>query len=208
MDFEKIRSDSTSSLALLGFPKPATLPFLDGEAKIRSLDEIESRSLALSVVVAVAYGFPRERAMSWLDQERLAQSLSDGERTFLEKKDASNSRRFQVQAEALCTFAWTLGYLPALDFSLQCPENLVQIYPDFRGAESSKRFRGGASLISADAIFSTLDLAYCLHWGVNEALLSGSVVPSNVQYHVVTERRRALEWITSGDDWDGVSLDT
>ncbi|EPS1221448.1 DUF4272 domain-containing protein [Burkholderia cenocepacia] len=81
---------------------------------------------------------------------------------------------------------------------------LGKIYPDLRNEESFQWFITGCSLRSRNDLISMLDLAYCLHWCIVDAPAESS----NIHLHVVAERRRALEWMLSKDDWEAISLDT
>ncbi len=65
-----------------------------------------------------------------------------------------------------------------------------------------------ARLRSDDQIVSAADLAYCLHWAIRQSELEGKRPPGKVPPYVVVERRRALEWLLSDEDWDDVPLDT
>ncbi|WP_158336043.1 DUF4272 domain-containing protein [Burkholderia plantarii] len=191
----------------LGYPLPSTLPMLDVEHGLRPPHEIESRALALSAIVAASYGFPRERAVSWLEQETLVPALSEAERGFL-FDEVGLAQQFQVQVECLCAFAWVLELLPILNFAKPSPNSLVEVFPDLRQAESGSRFRRQAKLRSLGDVLGALDFAYCLHWGIHNAAVSRKMILGNVPPHVVIERRRALEWLLSQENWADVSLDT
>ena len=207
MNFEEIRSKSISVAKKLGYELPSGLPLLDSTVRLRPSKEIEDRALVLSGVVASSYGFPRDRVISWLDQEGLWSSVSLAESDFL-RHGKGSAQQFQMQVESLCAFAWALGYLPSLDFDRPSPAHLVAIFPDFKVAESSGKFRDRANPRSQDEVAFGCDLAYCLHWSVNQSALDGKAIPGKVPPHVVIERRRALEWMLSADEWDEVSLDT
>ncbi|WP_165840744.1 DUF4272 domain-containing protein [Pseudomonas sp. SDI] len=207
MNYFEVRSKSLADSEKLGFPRADILPILDEELVIRPVEEIIDRALVLSVVVAVSYGFPRNKALSWLEKESLTDSLSSLELKFV-KSSSQLSQVFQVQVEALCAFAWGLGYLPTLDFSAASPNHLVSVFPDFKVLESARRFREKARLLPVSDMVSALDLAYCLHWGISHARLGGGIVPGKVPPHVIVERHRALEWMFSSVDWDDISLDT
>ncbi len=207
MNYFEIRSKSLADSERLGFSRADILPVLDEALVIRPVEEIVDRALVLSVVVAVSYGFPRNKASSWLEKENLISSLSGLESEFVHS-NSPLSKMFQVQVEGLCAFAWSLGYLPNLDFSVASPHHLVSVFPDFKVLESTRRFREKARLLPVGDMVSALDLAYCLHWGVSHARIGGGVVPGKVPPHVIVERRRALEWMFSAVDWDDISLDT
>lgn len=207
MNFEEIRNKSLSVAKKLGYELPSDLPLLDSTVRRRSSQEIEDRALVLAGIVASSYGFPRDRIIFWLDQEGLWSSVSLAEADFL-RHGKGSAQQYQMQVESLCAFAWALGYLPSLDFDRPSPAHLVAVFPDFKVAESSAKFRDRANLRSQDEVAFGCDLAYCLHWSVKQAAIDGKAISGKVPPHVVVERRHALEWMLSADAWDEVSLDT
>lgn len=178
------------------------------DTTLRPAEEIIDRALALSTVVAVSYGFRSDDALSWLAQESLTKGLSCQELNFL-KGFNQNRQQFQRQVESLCTFAWALEFLPELDFSKRSPVRLVAIYPDLKIMKSAVDFKNKAKLRPVSKIVEACDAAYCLHWGLRQAALDeGITLKRPLSSIVVTERRRALEWMLSKEAWDNISLDT
>ena len=53
-----------------------------------------------------------------------------------------------------------------------------------------------------------LDLAYCLHWAVRDALNQRRAVSGVVDEQELRCRRLALEWLLTTDPWDEITLDT
>lgn len=207
MNFGDIRVLSTKQANKFGFHIPASLPLLDDGCSPRPREEIVDRALITSVVVASSYGFKKDDALRWLEQESLTQALSPLEKNFLNGSE-ENQEIFQVRVETLCAFAWSLSLLPEMDFSKYCPNHLVSLYPDFKKLESADRFRGKAKLRSAQELVEVCDAAYCLHWGLNQSTIDGVKPKRRLSRIVVAERRRALEWILSKEDWDEITLDT
>lgn len=206
-DLRTIRERSLSIARKLGYETNVSLPLLDEDVRLRPAHVVVDRTLALHAVVACSYKFDSGKAIKWLDQESLITSVTPAERAFTEKGEGRIST-FQSQVEGLWAFSWALRVVPALDFSKACDDSLVRLLPNLKTGESSMRFRQQASLRSLEEIVSACDLAYCLHWAVNQALLDGVPTPGKVPAHVVIERRRALEWVLSEEEWDAVSLDT
>ena len=110
--------------------------------------------------------------------------------------------------ETLYAFAWAFGLFNELDFEKECPNTLVSLYPNLKADETSVGFRKQTVLRSIDDIVAACDLAFVLHWSVNQAAVEGEPVPGKVPPYVIMERRRALEWMLSPEDWDQFSLDT
>jgi hypothetical protein len=208
VNFAEIRAASIEEVKGLGFPLPPdSLPLLDAPHGVRARQEVEGRALVLAAVVAAAYGYPKAQAQSWIERERLAGHLSLSERTFLQG-DVSMAVQFQAQVEALGALAWALGLLPALPFDRPSPSHMVTVFPDLKKMEDIGRFQAGVRPRAEQEIASQCDLAYCLHWGINQARLEDKKPPGRTPPHVIVERRRALEWMLSSCDWDDVSLDT
>lgn len=208
MNLAEIRRESRQTATALGYPDPRVLPLLDHSLPLRSQDAVCARMLALHPVVAVACGFSPGRAKDWLIREDLTGWLSRTEVDYLDSA-AGPSDEISNQVEALWAFAWTLSIIPELDFSKPCPESFVHMLPDLKKGEDSNKIRERLSLRSADELIRNLDLSYCIHWGIRESARHfWRRRPGKVDSYVVEERRRALEWIFSSDDWDEITLDT
>jgi hypothetical protein len=207
MNFDELRQASLRKAIALGYPPATTLPLLDESLGLRSGREITERALTLAGVVAASYGFPRERVTEWLHGEGLEATLGKAEAAFLQGK-IGNAQPFQVQVESLTAFAWALGFLGALEFDKPSPGHLVSIFPDLKKCESSIQFRDKAKLRDRDDVLRACDLAYCLHWGINQRLIEKKPRPGALPPHVVIEKRRAIEWMLASEDWEDVSLDT
>jgi hypothetical protein len=80
--------------------------------------------------------------------------------------------------------------------------------PNLKVSQSSGDFRKKAHPRPLEQVVAACDLAYYLHWAIRQAELSGKQPPGNLKSYVVVERRRALEWLLSKEDWDEVPLDT
>ena len=165
--------------------------------------------LALYAVVSSSFGFPKEKALRWLNREGLAGALETEEKQFLEitTTDAQNNA-MQWQVEALWVLAWALGCHDVLDFSDSCSDDFISMLPDLKSNAATSDFLSGLIIRSGDELVRYCDLAYCLHWGAREAALSAEAVVGAVPENVVRERRRALEWLIGNDDWYDVNLDT
>jgi hypothetical protein len=207
MDIVRIRKNSLIEVATLGYRTNPGLPFLEASAEARPINEIISRALALHTVIAVSFGFATSNAISWLHQHGLSGALSPRERAFLHSPGFDHVL-FHPQIEALWAFAWVFGRILKLDFSEPCGDNLVALYPDLQKNEDIKQWSSLISIRSTIEIFSACDLAYCLHWAINQGRIDGNLPTSRLHPQGVIERRRALEWILGSDDWDNVLLDT
>ena len=211
MDATALRESTKSTVESLGYQFNPNLPVLDEVQVQRNCTEVSNRILSLYACVACAYGFSKATAIEWLKREQLWESLTESERQFLEGRAESSTSTIQWQVEALWSLTWTAGYHDDLDFSRPCPDSFIQLFPDLKKGEDTASFKAKCQLRPSEAIIEKLDLSYCLHWAVRDFELSGRETgrgPNKVEGQVIVERRRALEWIISDDDWDDVSLDT
>jgi hypothetical protein len=208
MDTAAMRQRSLREAARLGYGVSRELPLSDFDVKVREQEETVSRCLALHSIVAISYGLSRELAKAWLHREGLIDAITEDERNYLTGSDREGDDFYHGLVESLWTFVWSLGMAQELDFGKSCPNDLVTAFPDLRGSESSVSFRQRARQRSAEEIVSAADLAYCLHWAIVDAALRGDQEPGRIPSWVVVERRRVLEWLTSSENWDDVSLDT
>ncbi len=207
MDVRQIRDKSIESARQLGVDVLPTLPLLDADLQMRSANETVSRILAMTAVAASAYGFNREKAIAWLNQEALTEALSETERRFL-VEGAGEAEQFKQQVEGMWALAWAIGLADELNFAKDCDARFVTLLPNLRQSESSAGFGKSTSPRPLQQVIASGDLAYCLHWAIRQAELGGKRPPGNLKPYVVIERRRALEWLLSREAWDTVSLDT
>jgi hypothetical protein len=184
-----------------------TLPLLDEGLQLRSSQEIAERILAMNVVAAAAYGFDKTRAIAWLKQERLVNSLTEEEKLFV-FEGGGQSDRFKLQIEGMWALAWAMGMVKELDFATDCDSRFAQMLPNLKQNASSAAFRQQIRPRPLEQTVAACDLAYCLHWAIRDTELTGKRALRNLKPYVVVERRRALEWALSTEDWDEVSLDT
>lgn len=205
MDTARIRQGSIEEARRLGYEVNPELPLLDFDLRLRGQDEVVLRCLARYAAVAAAYGFDRAAAWEWLKQEGLADVLASTEREFL---DGGIGEGPKAGVESLWVLCWALGLVNVLDFGQICGDNLVGLFPDLKVDADPDPFVAKAELRPQEEIAQALDLAYCLHWSINQASLSGGDVPGQIPSYVVIERRHALEWLAGDADWDEVSLDT
>lgn len=99
---DKIKNVSLAEAKRLGYPINNSLPMLDIPDHPRDLSDIKRCLLALYAVVSCSYGFPKEKARSWLRQEGLIDAFSDFESDYLNNVSCSTQNiEGQWQVEAL-----------------------------------------------------------------------------------------------------------
>jgi hypothetical protein len=169
--------------------------------------ELLNRALILTALAACGFGFPRPKGLAWIEREGLAEALSPSEERFL-RREKGRREGYQKQVEALWALCWVLGVTDSLDFDVACPSDFVTMLPNLKTGEPSDWFRSRCHLRSPEEVGAACDTAYCLHWALREARLAGGPWPPQVIPWILLERRRALEWSLSEDEWDQVPLDT
>ena len=207
MDLKHIRGESIRTAKQLGADVSPTLPLLDTGLEMRNTSEIVSRIMAMNAVAAIAYGFDKTKAIAWLNQEALTDSLSEQENRFV-FQGGGQPDRFKVQVEGMWALAWAIGIANELNFAKDCDNRFVTILPNLKQSQRSADFRKQANPRPLEQVVSACDLAYCLHWAIRQSELTGKCPPGNLKPYVVIERRRALEWLLSKGAWDEVLLDT
>ena len=183
------------------------LPLLDAGLEMRSASETTAQILAMNAVAATAYGFDKAKAIAWLNQEALTNSLSEQERRFI-FESVGLPDRFKVQVEGMWALAWAMGIANELNFAKDCDNRFVMMLPNLKQSQSSADFRKKANPRPLEQVVAACDLAYCLHWAIRQSELVDKRSPGNLKPYVVVERRRALEWLLSKEAWDDVPLDT
>jgi hypothetical protein len=207
MDLKRIRAESIEAAQRLGIYVPAELPLSDTNLKLRDAEEVVSRILTMNALAAAAYGFDKDRATAWLNRERIIGSLTSDECSYL-LHGGKNSDSFKLQIEGMWALAWALGIVNELNFSKDCDNRFVTLFPDLKRDQASSDFRIRMNPRSTESVIGACDLAYCLSWAIRQSELTGESVMRNLKPYVVIERRRALEWLLSDEAWEDVSLDT
>jgi len=202
-----LREGSSAFLKRLKFPINESLPLLDPIKSIRTVDEVIDRLLCLHACAAYASGFDRDEAHAWLKREGLFDKLTWLELEFL-TTNPDAEMIFVDRIEAMWALAWIIGIVPQLDFSKECSDDFVEMMPDLLTQESSSAFREKARLRPIDEIAAACDLAYCLHWGIRHAAVTGQKRPGRLEEEDIEERRRGLDWFLSDEPWEEWRLDT
>ena len=199
-----MRQRSWQLVASLGMPQNSSLPELH-PLKIRSIEQIANRTLALSCVVAHSFGFDSRLANEWLVREGIVSELTEIERRVL-LGDYPDRSSLHQQVDSLFALLWVLGMASEFSCVAEVPDDLVHRLPDIKRSESSVSFKLSIQPIAETIVASRLDEAFCLHWAARQLLLNGQESPLSEE--VIRNRRYSLEWVTSECGWDEVSIDT
>lgn len=167
------RRYTLEELQRLGLPlPPITHPMLwdaGDRVELRATGEIEARIAVLNVVLARAYGMPKDLAVTWLNEAGLFGALTGNERSFV-RDENGDPQEYMLQHEAVFALAWILGIAMDLDPARPAADGLTRRLPDLPAAERYDQWRGRALVAprSAREIVTTLDLYYCLDWSCRQ----------------------------------------
>lgn len=207
--FSDARERTRAMLNRRGYKFSESLPLLDCSEPSRAREAIVGRILALHCVVALSFGWDHKRSeiMSWCNQEKLTDYMTRVESAFL--GGAVGLRpAMQWRVDALFALAWACKLT---DRSLLegVPEELVTWFPNIlRGAPASE-FGTGLDLREEKDLINELDLLYCLASAKTDLHIRGiRENSSSLDLRSVQQRRQALEWLFSTQDWEEIELDT
>lgn len=144
--------------------------------------------------------------LRYLHSFGLFESLEDRERQYFYGKRSAEDRRILAwYAEPLYALAWCARLVRQLPFpdrhstARETASIVEQMPPNVDPPEFVDRLR----LRPLEEIVYQAETYYQIHWAlVDQSDLTAARLP------VVTERRRALEWVIGREDWDEISLDT
>jgi hypothetical protein len=165
MDIKQIRTQSLGIAAKAGIKIPETLPLLDDGMSVRVTADAVNRLLTLTAMAAASYGFEKAKALAWLRQEKLDESLMPSESKFVIAGEG-NPQAFKMQIEGIWALAWALGMVSQLDFWKECDKSFVATLPNLKISQSGADWHRKAKMRAVDEIIAACDLAYCLHWAV------------------------------------------
>ena len=207
MTNENVRVLNQRALKRLGFAINPNLLHIDSAKFQRSPQEIANRMLILTAVIAASCGFSRAVCLAWLKKNALAQNLSPLEQDFFLQADGIDGEK-QLQVEALFALSWAAGIVQKMALGKYCDESLVSHFPDIRENNGIAEFDKKIRLVPENELLRELDVYYCAHWAIQDALISAKQAPGKVHPFVIVWRRHALEWLTTVEDWDTISMDT
>ncbi|HEX8907294.1 MAG TPA: DUF4272 domain-containing protein [Longimicrobiaceae bacterium] len=206
----KIRSEAR--LQAEGVPFITHLPGIDteAEAKIREVEEVARRAMALLVVAIKGVSGNQELVDRVVEMYDLRDDFTPHERAFLwgEGEGRLDSVKASWRFEAAWALLWALGYVDELGRPEReaDPDTAV----DFLRKRGAERFVAEAKLRSTAEILDEADLIYRYDWATTDARIKGDDPPAGLHPGVVYERHYALNWLMCyfDQEWDDVSTDT
>jgi hypothetical protein len=194
-----VRAATLEELRRLRLPVPPQqfpLVWESGDAvALRPTGELEARAAVLNVVLARCYGMPQEAAMSWLLGSHLVDAVTRPEWQFV-MAGKGDRRALALHLEAIFGLTWLLGVTRHLDPTQPAGDQLVDLLPDLRKAESLAHWRSRTLVAPREAVGAAamLDRYYCLDWAYLEAERSRLPLPGPIGSHAIGQRRWSLEW--------------
>ena len=200
---------------MYGIEVPTHLPVLfdpDDLARLRPVEDVVARAVALYAVIAVREGAPAQTVRESLDERALSEWLSARERRFI--AGPNDERELAVMSwrvEALAALAWSLALVEELPLDGAegvLAEVLAPLDPDGSRGERA----GNLRLRPVEELADRLDAFYCAHWAAREQQLTAHFDPWPAQLvpGAIQERRHGLEWLFAERrlDWEDIDLST
>lgn len=194
-------------------PFASGLPPIEGDehARIRPLEDVVARALALMLVAVKGEGLEDPIVHQVMAAYGIAPFLSLEEQAFIAdpKPDQQSRINFCWRYEGLWVMLWVMGYVQDLPFPDQICD-VTRAVGIIRDSGNYPAFLAGASLRPIAEFLDQCDLAYRLHWAVTDARIRQQPPPANLDAGVVYERHYAFNWLRGymGQDWDHVETHT
>ncbi len=201
------RAHTKAYLETMGIPLSENLPVIDF-GHLRNEKEIMPRLMCLHATAAVAHGFASDQAIHWLETNDLIAHCTSKEIAYLRSGIAPQFEQ-QTRVEALYALFWMLGFDSELLPLTFCPNTFVQEMPDLRKMAKPDAWHASAKIRETGEVAQMLDIYFALSWALND---NGTSMPNFEKLtqcsYVIRQRRHALEWALSDEDWDEISSDT
>ena len=222
MDYQALRARSAIRLERLGLEDelPPQLPLLgDGDiAWVRPAGDVVARCHAIASAIGVQQGAEAGEIADELREHDLERWLSGPERALLrhrlgeEELDEAAVEQAEVDVswrqECLWALLWALGFVDELKPDEYCGDESAyeRMAPEMDPAQTVE----GIELRPVEELAAELDFQLCLHWYTREARVQGTEdrLPEPIAEEFVQERRVALEWLFTDEDWEEIALDT
>lgn len=211
MEALELKEKTESLLLKEGVTVNEHLPKIEeiSELSFASVGNIRKRAVALSYILARAFGAPIDMVQKSINEFQLENVFLPQEFEFINRTSPSkeDEQQYQLGVEALWELAWVLGLIPKVSHSSLCGNNLVHLIP--KPGEDPSEFLASAQMRSHEAIHEEADLLYRIHWASREANLTGRPEPTGVPEYVIEQRHKAINWVCNGEvPWNEVDTST
>ena len=234
-DPKSVRAANLARLNQAGFKVAPSLPLSDPTPALRPIPEIARRLAALNAlfiyVSAPESAYPAEPLLAYIRANNLQRDLTPDEAAMIELDRAAagdeHGNAIGWRTENAVALAWILGIAepPGFDGQMLDGPQIRPLVanPDPSPSTSVDRWAAALSPRSVDDVATMEDLFYCAHNAARSAQVQlmeargrpvrrFESVPKDfdpiANTGVIHERRHALTWALSTDDWDETDLDT
>ena len=179
------------------------------EFSFANVSNIRKRAVALSYVLAKAFGAPHDLLQNSINTNDLVAIFSPNELSLINEKNPTQecSQQFQLSVEALWELAWVLGLIPKVNHWDYCGNNLVNLTP--KPGDDPSEFLSSNQMRAHESIYEEADFLFRLHWASREAYLTGQPEPTGVPEYVIDQRHKVINWVSFGEvSWDEVDTST
>lgn len=193
------------------------VPFIDHlpeiedstRAILREPNDIAERARCLFAVFFAVNRGEQSKALEIVEKFNLRTKLTLREQLVLGPNVIPDALLADLswECESLITLVWALGAIDAM------PPPTDGIHPDSLALGWTlipEEHWAGLSARPLGDVLDQCDLYYRYHWAVRDAWLKQSAAPAGLIPDAISQRHRALKWLTSNDlnDWDEVTTDT
>ena len=211
MEALELKEKTESLLLKEGIPVNKHLPKIESisELSFAPAANIRQRAVALSYILARAFGAPIDMVQNSINEYHLENIFLPQELEFINQANPpkEDSEQYQLGVESLWELAWVLGLIPKVSHSSYCGNNLAHLVP--KPGEDPSEFLASTQMRSHEEIYEEADLLYRVHWASREAYLTGSPEPTGVPEYVIEQRHKAINWVSYGEaSWNEVDTST
>ena len=205
MNVEQIKQHTEEQLQGWSIQFNPALPTIEPESAVspRSAQDIAARAYAISHIIGIAYDADRKALIGQLEQYGLWSSVTKAEQKVLKTWHVSKQQKAMAfwLCESAQVLAWCLG-LTDLNHFQPCDEDLADRLPPNQDPTVFIRTCIRQPMVD---IQQQVDLLYRLHACVRHRGLNSYQIANHEV--IIAQRRRAINWIYSGQDWDAITLD-
>ncbi len=225
MDLGAVRSKVFAELNSLGFRPAKSLPPPTGSSRLRPVEEVASRLMALDALFTwVCFSeqeAPSKRVLGYIERNRLLEWLSDKETDIvsLDRPVANELHADTIgwRLENMWALSWVLGFDPepslvASQIEEEISESMIFDFLPGLDATVAQMVAKSTPRLS-DEVVEMEYLFYCAHNAVRSAQMGDETVPQGfhpiVHGGAIHERRHSLTWcVTENVTWDDTDLST
>lgn len=199
----KIRKNTIKIIERFKLPLNLDLPNVDISIKIKGVNQIANRIDILHLFYAIySEGIEsKDFFKKIIFENNLKVELTNQEKEILEKELTSqNLIDFSWYKESIYSLLWCLGIVQNLYDDLD-EINIADLYNLISPEKSREKFISSIQVRTNEELIQAIDVFYNLHWGSKR-------IKNNILKSVISERRKALEWFCSSENWSEINLDT